>query len=61
MSINLKDLILDIETKKKELGSMKLQNSIGELKDNSKIGKLKLTIAKLSTTASQMRREENNG
>jgi len=61
MSKIIEDLLLDIQNKKKELNSMRLQNSTGELKDNSKIKKKKVEISRLKTAVSQKRREDDNG
>ena len=60
MSKIIEDLLLDIQNKKK-LNSMRLQNSTGELKDNSKIKKKKVEISRLKTAVSQKRREDDNG
>ncbi|RAP35221.1 50S ribosomal protein L29 [Candidatus Marinamargulisbacteria bacterium SCGC AAA071-K20] len=61
MTNSAQDLLLEVNTKKKALYESRLQNTIGELKDNSKIKKQKLVIARLMTIVSQKRREEKDG
>jgi len=60
MSENVK-IKQQVSELKKELNGLILKNSIGDLKDNSKIKKTKKEIARLLTSESRIGRDKNDG